>query len=112
MALKLFSRNKPAATKPSKPRRKPDATSIVTPPSPQDFEAAPREAHEADPLKRLMRQSRHAIILREEAKWHDYPGGHAAIAEAQRMLERRMAIVPAGNVAIASTISEQPGGPE
>ncbi len=112
MALKLFSRKKSKAGKPSNSRQESGARSSVARPSPQDFEAAPREAHEADPLKRLIRQSRHAIILREEAKWRDHPGGHAAIAEAQRMLERRMAIVPAGNVALASTISAQPGGPE
>ncbi|MCH8150461.1 MAG: SUMF1/EgtB/PvdO family nonheme iron enzyme, partial [Planctomycetes bacterium] len=111
-ALNLFSRNKTEVGKRSNPRRNPNPRSNAQPPAPLDFESAPREAHEADPLKRLIRQGRHAIILREETKWRDHPGSHAAIAEAQRALERRMAIVPAGNVAISSTVTAQPGGPE
>lgn len=112
MALKLFARNKKSAVKTPTKKGVGRAKSAVPAPELPDFEAAPREAPEADPLKKLIKQERLNIILKDEAMWRDKPGSKSAIAEAQRVMERRMALVPAGNVSLATTLSAQPGMPE
>jgi len=112
MALKLFARNKQTAVKTSAKKANGRAKPAVQAPELPDFEAAPREAPEADPLKKLIKQERLNVILKDEAMWRDKPGGKSAIAEAQRVMERRMALVPAGNVALAATLSAQPGAAE
>ena len=112
MALKLFARNKRSAGNPPSSETDSRSNPAVDPGSLPDFDPSPREAPESDPLKKLVKQGRHSVILKEEAKWRDRPGGKSAIAEAQRSLERRMALVPAGNVSLATTLSAQPCAPE
>ncbi|MBI4717238.1 MAG: SUMF1/EgtB/PvdO family nonheme iron enzyme [Planctomycetes bacterium] len=109
MALKFFSRNKAATMTPPAKRDRRDAVPR-TPTS--TFMPAPRQSLDADPLRRLVQQGRYNTILREEPKWATHPGGATIIQEAKRDLERRMALVPAGSVAVAQTLSLQPGAPE
>lgn len=112
MALKLFSRNK-AAT-PPKPRkaRESGKAQAPAPSSPPQYQPAPRETPDNDPARRLLQQERYNLILGDEEKWRAQPGGARAVEAATHELERCMALVPAGTVSIATTLSAQPGGPE
>ena len=110
MLTKLFSR-KQASKSPSRSKAKNNA-----PPPPgvngSTYTPAPREALDPDPLRRLVQQSRHAVILKEDAKWRTYPGGAVILQEAKNDLEQRMALVPAGTVSLAQTLSAAPGNAE
>lgn len=113
MGLKLFSRTKPPApAKAKKPERRGAPVPAPTPAPTPTYTPAPREALDADPARRLLQQGRYNILLREEEKWRERPGGAGVIDKAKQELERRMALVPAGSVAIALTLSAQPGAPE
>lgn len=114
MALKLFSRKKNEAATPAGAAVHDAAAEVpaMTYPTAQDFRPAPREPQESDPLKRLYQQGRFALILRDEAKWRSHVGGPAIIESVRRDLEQRMALVPAGSVSIALTLTAQPGSPE
>ncbi len=107
--LKLFtkSRNKATAT-PRPPARPAPVPPAVVP----QYNAAPREALDADPLRRLVQQGRHGVVMREESRWRTHPGGAAVLQEIKNELEQRMALVPAGNVALAQTLSTAPGAAE
>ena len=109
MALKLFTRTKAkdSTVRPSEAQR-------GTTPIPEDPEyvLAPRVALEEDPAKRLYQQGRYNALLREEAPWRSQPTGLAVAEQAKQQLERRMALVPAGSVAIPQTLSAQPGAAE
>ncbi len=111
MALKLFQRkNTPAPSPPSRPKRRDDPG---TSQGPQDaYNEAPREAPESDPLRRLYKQGRHALILREQPKWCAHPGGAEIVDEAMNAMEQRMALVPAGAVTISQTLTAEPGAAE
>jgi iron(II)-dependent oxidoreductase len=76
------------------------------------YQPAPYESTEADELRRSFQQGRFAMILREEAKWRSQPGGTEVIEKSKRELEQRMALVPAGGVAISQTLTAEPGSPE
>ena len=113
MALKLFSKTK-TSTGTLKPQKKPEGGNgqVPAPSSPSAYQPAPREALSSDPARRLLQQGRYNLVLREADKWREHPGGSAVVEEAKQQLERRMALVPAGSVSIATTLSAQPGGPE
>lgn len=113
MALKMFSRDKAAATLP-KPRKKRKSGKAQTPvpSSPAQYEPAPRETLSTDPARRLFQQGRHNLILNDEDKLRTHPGGANVVEQAKNELEHRMALVPAGSVSIATTLSAQPGGAE
>lgn len=113
MPLRFFSRNKGATATATKPKR--EARDVATPSarmSSATFTPAPRPTLDTDPLKRLYQQGRFSVILREEGKWTTHPGGAGILNEAKRELERRMALVPAGSVAISKTLSSQTGAAE
>jgi len=82
------------------------------PPGVEDFEPAPLEAPESDPLKRLFQQGRHNTILRERTKWAEQVDGKSIVEKTETVLEQRMAMVPAGSVSIVQTLSSDPGQPE
>jgi len=109
MLLKLFNRSKPTERPVKKPVKKP--APVVTEQG-QTYQPAPRENLDADPLKRLYHQGRFNVILRDEAVWKSHPGGSALIQESKRELEQRMALVPAGTVALPQTVAAHPGCPE
>ena len=111
MGLKLFTHKRSEGRpKRERARRKIDSPSPHSPGP--DFDPAPCESLDGDPLKRLFQQGRYNVILRDEAKWRAHPGGEAIFKEAKRKLEQRMALVPAGSVAICNMLSAQPGSPE
>ncbi|MGB2984806.1 MAG: SUMF1/EgtB/PvdO family nonheme iron enzyme [Phycisphaerae bacterium] len=111
MALKLFSRkNTEAHPKTQRSLRKDEPPSSSPPVC--EYEPAPCETLDSDPLKRLVQQGRHNVILREEQKWRSHTGSEAVVEEAKRNLEQRMALVPAGSVTISHTLTAQPGSPE
>jgi iron(II)-dependent oxidoreductase len=110
MLLKLFSRKKPTAPPTRRVEKHPTKPAPAAPS--EDFTPAPREALDADPLRRLYQQGRFNVILRDEALWRSHPGGAAVLQEVRKDLEQSMALVPAGTVSIPQTLSAQPGGPE
>ncbi len=111
MALKLFSRDKSESRAVSgRARHKNEPPSSQTPAT--EFDAAPSETLDNDPLKRLFQQGRWNVILREHAKWCDHPGGEAVIDKTKQELEHCMALVPTGSVTISQTLTDQPGSPE
>jgi iron(II)-dependent oxidoreductase len=79
---------------------------------PSDFDPAPSETLDSDPLKRLSQQGRYNTILRDEGKWRTQPDGKSLVRKAEQELERRMALVPAGSVTIPQTLGAQPGSAE
>lgn len=109
MALNFFSRNIAAAW-PGRAKRAPKTPAGRR--SIRSFAPAPRQTLDGDPLKCLFQQERFSVILRDQAKWLTHVGGRAILEETKAELERRMALVPAGTVAIARTLSAHPGAPE
>ena len=107
MALRLFSRTK-AATGTLKPQKESEGGNgqVPVPSSPSAYQPAPREALPSDPARRLLQQGRYNLILREADKWRDQPGGSTVVEEAKQQLDRRMALVPAGSVLFATTLSD------
>lgn len=113
MALKLFTRKKNESA--TAPKRNAANEPICVPTgvvSAADYKPAPREAPESDPLKRLYQLGRLTAILREEHKWRSQPLAMGIIESVKRDLEQRMALVPAGSVTLALTLSAQPDAPE
>ncbi len=114
MPLKFFSRKKNDESAP--PVRKNAKEEAPQPaqhlPGAQDFKPAPRDPVESDPLKRLYQLGRLNTILRDEAKWRAHPGGTGVVETVKRDLEQRMALVPAGSVTLALTLTGQPGASE
>ena len=71
-----------------------------------DYQSAPREEWNDEPLARMYQQGRLGTILRDEIKWRDQPSGAAVGEKAASELEQRMAFVPAGNVAVAQSLTD------
>jgi iron(II)-dependent oxidoreductase len=111
MALKLFSRKGSTCQLAAGHGRGTEQTALL-PGSDPGFNPAPCEAADSDPLRRLFQQRRYNILLRDEAKWRAHPGGEAIVEQARLELEQRTALVPAGSVIIAKTLTAQPGMPE
>lgn len=107
MGLKLFSRGR-AEVRSARRKRRHQGPSLSASAS-ASFEPAVRETLDDNPLKRTFQQGRYNTILREEQDWRKHKGGESVIAQAKLELERRMALVPAGNVTIPLTLSAQPG---
>jgi len=111
MALKLFSR-KSSDARPSSKSGRGKQNIGSSPLSDPDFNPAPCETLDADPLKRLYQQGRHNIILQDGAQWQEHPQGQLIMQQAKEELEQRMALVPAGGVVLPMTLSAQPGAAE
>lgn len=111
MGLKLFTR-RPSDTTTAICHRNSEDVESLKGVIPSDFDPAPSEALESDPLKRLFQQGRYNTILRDEAKWRAKPDGKGLVRKAEQELERRMALVPAGSVTIPQTLGAQPGSAE
>lgn len=76
------------------------------------YQPAPYESLDSDEIKRHFQQGRFAMILRDEQKWGAHTGGGEVIKKAKRELEQRMALVPAGTIAISQTLNAEPGSAE
>lgn len=110
MLLKLFGRRKSKKTRTPRDSRKGSGHPAM--PSAADFQPAPCEPLDNDPLKKLCQQQRYNVILREADKWRNHCEGHAILEQMKERLEMLTALVPAGSVAICTTLSAQPGAPE
>jgi iron(II)-dependent oxidoreductase len=109
MALRLFTRKKTG----DQARRNgsvPVKPSLGT--QGAKYQPAPYESVDADEIKRNFQQGRFAMILRDEQKWGAHSGGGEVIEKAKRELEQRMALVPAGTIAISQTLNAEPGSAE
>ncbi len=109
MALKLFSRKKQSNRS---AERNGKAILDAVLPSSVKYQPAPYESFDGDQLKRSFQQGRFSAILREEEKWRAQGDGAQLLEQAKRELEQRMALVPAGTVTIAQTLSAAAGSPE
>ena len=109
MALRLFTRKKDYDQ-----ARHNGSVPVMSSLETQDakYQPAPYESVEDDEIKRNFRQGRFAMILRDEQKWVAHSGGGEVIEKAKRELEQRMALVPAGTIAISQTLSAEPGSAE
>ncbi|UCE60146.1 MAG: SUMF1/EgtB/PvdO family nonheme iron enzyme [Phycisphaerales bacterium] len=112
MALNLFTRPKSAAERSGQQRKTKESPFVPVDETAPEFNPAPPETLEEDPVKRLYQQERYNILLREEKEWRSHPDAAESIETAQRELEEHMALVPAGSVSITLTLSSQPGAPE
>lgn len=112
MGLKLFSRKRSKKDRQAPRRGRNRERAHATIPSAMDYQPAPCEPLDNDPLKRLLQQQRHNVILREAGKWRNHCNGAAILEQIKDELEERMALVPAGSVTICQTLSAQPGAAE
>lgn len=78
----------------------------------EDFHPAAVMELDEHPLKRMVQQGRHGIILRDRDRWQSEPDGPEEVKKSESTLEQRMALVPTGGVAISQTLSATAGGPE
>lgn len=103
MALKLFSRRagKTGAGK-----------NDAALPSDPDFNPAPSKPQEFDPLPGMVQQGRAAAVLRDSGAWESHVDAAEIRRACENELERRMALVPAGNITLAATLSAALGSPE
>lgn len=108
MGIKLFTRKRPPSRLESHPGGGLDVSADQT----TAHQPAPFEQLDADPLKRLHQQGRHAMILRDEAKWRADPARPDIIETVKDEIERRMALVPDGNVTLSQTLTGGSGAPE
>jgi len=77
-----------------------------------EFEPAPAEPLDADPLRAMLQLERYCVILRDREVLAQHAEGDLLMNEAVRCLEGRMALVPTGIVTIPQTLSAQPGDNE
>lgn len=79
----------------------------------EDFVPAAAAKSEADPLRALRQQERHAVILREREKWQAHASDAVKIlCECRDRLEKQMALVPAGRASLPQSLTDAPGMPD
>ena len=105
MAFKLFSRNREKTGTQGCDSQRRDRSARLFLPSDHDFNPAPTIPLDSNPLKRMFQQGRHSVILRKRDRWRSEMDSDEVIRETERELERRMALVPAGNVTLSTTLS-------
>ena len=112
MAFKLFSRrnSKPDDTAQRTKRRRSDHTASF--PSDVDFNPAPAALLDSDPTNRMFQQGRFGALLRNRHALESHPESAATVHASEKELEQRVALVPAGNVTLATTLSAGIGSPE
>ncbi|MFQ5590795.1 MAG: formylglycine-generating enzyme family protein [Phycisphaerae bacterium] len=112
MALNLFTRAGSSSVRTSTRRKKRGDSHVSRESTAAEFVPAPLEELDADPLVVLHQQGRFNTILQDQDKWKDHPRAGEILRRARDELEARMALVPAGSVAISQTLSAQPGAAE
>lgn len=110
MALKLFSRRR--SNDQDAADRHGQYEGLGLPPTFESFQPASLPTLDHDALKRTFQQGRYCAILRDQHQWKDSPQFASVVSEVHRELEQRMALVPAGTVSIAQTLSAQAGDSE
>jgi formylglycine-generating enzyme required for sulfatase activity len=108
MSFKLFTR-KPKSSNGSGSRSNGSATSASFS---EEFLPATVVALDEHPLKQMLQQGRHAVVLRERETWRSDPEGSECLKKAEDVLEQRMALVPTGTVSIVPTLSPHSGADE
>ncbi|MFQ5489514.1 MAG: formylglycine-generating enzyme family protein [Phycisphaerae bacterium] len=108
MAIKLFSR-KPTSPAPA---ANPIGEMATGADADQDYQPAPPKTPHPDALYRLLQQHRYATVIAEGQRWAEHRDYEQIGAQAERRLEKDMGLVPAGNAALATTLDDEPGGPE
>lgn len=104
MPLNLFSRKTNRANKGNERRPR----SLTVEQETAQFEPAPYEAPNENPLLQLLQEQRYCILLKDEEQWAQHPAGPETIAKAKDALEQRMALVPTGTVALSPALSGDP----
>lgn len=112
MAIGLFARKKNEGGSSRSRCVDVDGDAPTSTSQPVAYQPAPYQSWDADPLVRMLQQGRHAVILREEAKWRNHPNAASLLRQAKTELEPRMALVPAGSVSLAKTLEGETGPPE
>ncbi len=104
MPLRLFSRKSGSEKTPGPPSA----------PVRQDrtFVPAPAEKPDGDPLRELLRQERHVVILRRMHEWANHPQAKTILQDVADYLEKQMAVVPAGRASLPQTLTDAPGLPD
>lgn len=77
-------------------------------PSPDDYDPAPQNVFEDDPLLAMFQQERFNLILQQKAKWESHPDWSEVVQQATKYLDRQMAIVPEGRASLLRTLTEVP----
>ncbi|NLE61402.1 MAG: formylglycine-generating enzyme family protein [Planctomycetes bacterium] len=77
-------------------------------PSEEDYDPAPQEILEADPLRAMFQQERFNLILKDRATWKSHPDWSEVEQQASGHLDRQMAIVPEGRASLLRTLTEVP----
>ena len=77
-------------------------------PSEEDYDPAPQEILEADPLRAMFQQERFNLILKDRATWKSHPEWSEVEQQASGHLDRQMAIVPEGRASLLRTLTEVP----
>lgn len=118
MGIRLFSRKRrdggdgATATKGSPSGRNGNKRASKARPGkrqPVEFIPAMREPKEQNPLKRMFKQERLAYLLQHRDQFGEQVEADFHFEQASRELEQRFALVPAGSVSFARTLTGQPG---
>ncbi|MHC5109939.1 MAG: formylglycine-generating enzyme family protein [Planctomycetota bacterium] len=123
MGIRLFSKKRPKANdgapqasnaaKPKKNRtRKKQKNKTPLGSVEVEFIPAVRNPPEQDQLKRMMQLKRYAHVLQNRQQWANHPHADMYFEQATRQLEQSFALVPAGSVTLARTLTGQPGSEE
>lgn len=107
MPLKLFSRRKAGSKGAHKGAPASVGIGIAA-----NYQPAPYAPPSDDELRRGLENGRYAAILGNKAQWEAHADCEEVFARCRDAMEERMALVPAGGVSLAGTLSAQPGGPE
>lgn len=104
MALRLFSRKGTSERRQGRPAPSARNTDVFVP--------APAHKIDADPLKALWQQHRYSTILARRREWANHPEGKTICDQACDLLEKRMALVPAGRASLPETLTDAPDMPQ
>ncbi|MDM8005872.1 MAG: formylglycine-generating enzyme family protein [Phycisphaerae bacterium] len=105
MAFNFWSRNRNASRGGVAEELAPAAGII---PSAEDYDPAPQEVFEDDPLQAMLQQERFNLILQDRPNWESHPDWSEAERQAAAHLDRHMAIVPEGRASLLRTLTEVP----
>lgn len=111
MPLKLFSKNKNSKSQ-AKRAKKLKNKQIRKSSLAEEYRPAPIPKLPENELERAFVLGRHAVILQEEQRCQQQPGGAAILKKTKNELEQAMALVPAGQVTINNSLTAQPGSSE
>lgn len=112
MAFRLFSKRKPKSIRARRRTTRGLQVSTMGLVSDADFNPAPAALLDSDPVTRMHQQGRLGTIVHDRSKYESHPMAADILHAAERDLEERTALVPAGNVTISTALSAALGSPE